>query len=174
VTKLPGGIPLKLKSLLVITLLVLGCSAAFAQTYTFGFENYNGSVLYCNYETFTLSNGGYVAAGTDNIVTACGGAVNATMIGTKTTVPLAAALGQTGAAYGFGDTLYTALYGANEQWFVISKTKASAKKQGWVGLAGYAGYFVGSNAGLLTTSIPGKAGRASAGLSVGKAQVTKR
>ena len=160
---------MKLKSLLVITLLVLGCSAAFAQTYTFGFENYNGTTLYCNYETFTLYNSGYLAAGTDNLTAACGGATNAVMVGAKTTVPASAGLGQTGAGYGMGDSLFTAYYGVNEQWFVVSKTKASTKKQGWFGLAGYNGYVVSSNAGLLTTSIPGKSGRASAGLSAGKA-----
>ena len=45
---------MKLKSLAIITLLVLGCSAAFAQTYSFGFLSASGVNEYCNYETFTV------------------------------------------------------------------------------------------------------------------------
>jgi hypothetical protein len=166
---------LKLKSLLVITVLALGCSAAFAQagSYTFGFENYNGSVLYCNYETFTYD--GYLAAGFDNLTAACGGAVDADLIGAKTSVPKAEGLGQTGVAVAFADTFYDSYYGfdTQEQWFVLSALKAGAgkhPKQGWIGFAGYDGYILGDNAGILTLSIPGAKGKkATAGPSIGKA-----
>jgi hypothetical protein len=158
----------------VITFLVVGCCAAFGQSYTFGFENYNGTTLYCNYETFTLYNDGYLVAGVDNLQ-ACGDPRNAVLIGAKTSVPKNAGLGQTGLAYGMADNLYDAIYGfdTQEQWFLISETKAGSgkhPKQGWIGLAGYNGYIVGDNAGILTTNIPGD-DRASAGYSLGKATV---
>ena len=163
------------KSLLVVALLVLGCSAAFGQTYTFGFENYDGSVLYCNYETFTLSNAAYLASGSDNLTAACGGVVDAVLVGSKSNTPAAAGIGQTGKAYGMADNLYDALYqfDTNFQWYVISKTVASHgkhPKQGWIGFAGYAGYILGSNQGLLTTSLPGGA-RPSQGTSIGNAKM---
>jgi len=168
---------LKLKSLMVIAVLALGCSAAFAQagSYTFGFENYNGSTLYCNYEVFTYD--GYLASGVDNLTAACGGVVDAPTVGAKTSVPKAEGLGQTGAAVAFADDLYDSLYGFDTQeiWFVISELKAGTgkhPKQGWIGLAGYDGYIAGSNAGLLTLSIPGANGKkATAGPSIGKASL---
>jgi hypothetical protein len=164
----------KLKSLLVVALFVLGCTAAFGQTFTFGFENYDGSVLYCNYETFTVQDADYLAAGTDNLTVGCLAPVDAVMVGVKTAVPAAAGLGQTGKAYGMADSLYDSYYGFDTQlqWFVISKIKASAKKQGWFGLGAYAGYIFGSNQGLLTLSIPGGA-RASHGVSTGSAKMSK-
>jgi hypothetical protein len=163
----------KLKSLLVVALFVLGCTAAFGQSFTFGFENYDGSVLYCNYETFNVYDAYYLAAGTD-VLTTCGAPQNAVMVGVKTAVPAAAGLGQTGKAYGMADNLYDAYYGFDTglQWYVISKIKASAKKQGWIGLGAYGGYIFGSNQGLLTLSIPGGA-RPSHGTSVGGAKMAK-
>jgi hypothetical protein len=167
---------LKLKSLLVIAVLALGCSAAFAQagSYTFGFENYNGSVLYCNYEVFTYD--GYLAAGVDNL-SVCGASVNAPTVGVKTSVPKAEGLGQTGAAIGFADDLYDSLYGYDTQliWYVVSELKAGSgkhPKQGWIGFAGYDGYILGYNEGLLTLSIPGQNGKhATGGPSIGKASL---
>lgn len=168
---------MKLKSLLVVALFVLGCTAAFGQTFTFGFENYDGSVIYCNYEIFTIQDADYLAAGTDNLTVGCLAPVDAVMVGVKTSVPLAAGLGQTGKAYGMADSLYDSYYGFDTQlqWFVISKTVASHgkhPKQGWFGLGAYAGYIFGSNQGLLTLSIPGGA-RASHGTSVGGAKMAK-
>jgi hypothetical protein len=164
------------KSLLVIALFVLGCSAAYGQTFTFGFENYDGSVLYCNYETFTLTNAAYLAYGTDNLTAACGGVVDAVLVGSKSATPLAAGLGQTGLAYGMADNLYDAIYqfDTNFQWYVISKTKPSVgrhPKQGWIGFAGYAGYILGSNQGLLTLSIPSPTRPSSGHTSIGNAKM---
>ena len=169
---------MKLKSLLVISLLVLMCSVGFAKTkppitYTFGFENYNGSVLYCNYEVFTVAQQAktfgakYLAVGTDNTIDFCGGVQNGAIIGGTTTVPAAAGLGQTGKAFSYGDSLYDALYQTDTglQWFVISET-ATSGSQGWIGFAAEAGYYLGANAGLLSAP-PSKAGRPVSGPSIG-------
>src|SRR5271154_3071206 len=48
------GFPMKLRSLVVITLFALGCSFASAQTYTFGFADSDGN-LFCDYEQIGLS-----------------------------------------------------------------------------------------------------------------------
>jgi hypothetical protein len=68
---------MKLRMLVVITLLALGCSFASAQTYTFGFADANGD-LYCDYEQLVVSSG--TAAGIDNL-SGCGMSINATLIG---------------------------------------------------------------------------------------------
>src|SRR5258707_610409 len=59
----------KLFRFAVLALLVLGCSAAFAQNYSFGFQSYDGSIQYCDYETLTVS--APYAAGT-HVLTSCG------------------------------------------------------------------------------------------------------
>jgi hypothetical protein len=60
--------PLKLKSLAVITLLLLGCSAAFGQkTYNLGFLSYDEKTQYCDYEQITVTPPN--ASGTHNTVT---------------------------------------------------------------------------------------------------------
>ena len=64
---------MKLKSLAVITLLVLGCSAAFAQgSFTLGFASAGDLGLYCNFEAIVYggSNNFYME-GVDNIQAAC-------------------------------------------------------------------------------------------------------
>ena len=67
---------MKLKSLLVITLFVVACSFASAQT--FGFASTGGG-LYCNYEQLTNAGTGFYG-GLDNL-SACGLSVNGTLSG---------------------------------------------------------------------------------------------
>jgi hypothetical protein len=78
-------IPLKLKSLAVLTLLVLACSSAFAKPFSWGFMSYDGSVQYCDYETINLSSP--YAAGVHNLTTACSLAVDGAMVGFVGVIP---------------------------------------------------------------------------------------
>jgi hypothetical protein len=47
--------PVRLKTLAVIFLLFLGCSAAFGQTYSLGFLSYDQKTQYCDYEVVTVT-----------------------------------------------------------------------------------------------------------------------
>jgi len=147
--------------LAVFTLVVFGC--AFASAQTFGFASVGGG-LYCNFEQ--LSNAGAGAwAGFDN-TSACGGSINAVISGFNATLP---AMGQPtgGAGVVCGDNIYAALSGVNfAQWTVFTKLKCNKQNRfgqyvgsyGWVGAAGFSGYYLGGNHGFLSCSIPGKAG----------------
>src|SRR5262249_18060484 len=75
----------KLSRLAVLALLVLGCSVAFGQNFSFGFLSYDGSIQYCDYETLTVS--APYAAGT-HVLTSCGLPLNGVMVGFKTFIPL--------------------------------------------------------------------------------------
>ena len=157
---------MRLKTLAVIALLVLGCSAAFAQTtVTFGFTDYTGSFLYCNYETFTYGgNGNFYAQGIDNL-SLCGAAnAAATVEGVKLTIPQGANTPTPGWGYAMADNIVDAIYGVytGEQWLYLTHTKAYnpkyAHEWGWVGYIGYAGYEFFGNYGYLSATIPAKGG----------------
>jgi hypothetical protein len=112
----------KLKSLLVITLLVIGCSFASAQAGTFGFGTAGGDYLYCNY--IQLSNySGAVWQGTDNL-SACAGFVgfNATVAGVTGKLAKASNpfVGATINGVTYADNLYDAYGGFYDyaQWDV--------------------------------------------------------
>jgi len=155
-------IPLKLKSLAVITLLVLGCSAAFAQgSATLGFTSAGDLGIYCNFEEIQW--GGYnnfYFQGVDDITDACFAEFgNATVEGVK--VSIAAIDGApvlTGPAYAYADNIYDAFSGyfTGAQWFVITQTKPSKllKHYGWVGYLGIDGYEFFGNYGYLTSELP--------------------
>jgi hypothetical protein len=172
-------IPLKLKSLLVITLFVVACGFASAQT--FGFASTGGG-LYCNYEQLVSEGSGFYA-GSDNL-SACGGAVNATIAGFQGTLKNEGA-GVFGAGVTYGDTLYGTLYGeTTAQWTVFSKLKANKVNKfgeilgsySWIGVAGFSGEFGGENLGFLLSEIPGRNGKSvTKGASVvSKAQFKKK
>ena len=137
------------KSLLIITLVVLGCSFASAQS--FGFLSAGKSVEYCNYEILVQLTPYNVWEGSD-ILVSCGLPYNATIAGvsaslSKVTNPLGFAL--KGVAY--ADNIYDAegesYTGA--QWFVISNLKCSEKKFGWEGFASVSEVIFGDNYGYL-------------------------
>ena len=167
---------MKLKSLLVITLLVIGCSFASAQT--FGFASVGGG-LYCNYIQLSNVFGAPYTLwqGVDN-TSACGHAYNATVVGIKGGMSAAgnpAGFSVVGVTY--ADNLYDAYsYGlTGAQWDVTQKLKCNAKHYGWIGFASVSGFVFGDNYGFLSCSIPGKNGAvATKGLSTGNAKVTKR
>jgi hypothetical protein len=116
--------PLKLKSLAVITLLVLGCSAAFGQSFSLGFLGFNG-VQYCDYESINLS--APYAAGTHNLTTVCGLPVDAVMVGFQATIPSKSGALITGNVLELADNTFDAAYqaytGCQIDW--VTKTKPS-------------------------------------------------
>lgn len=152
---------MKLKSLLVITLFVVACSFASAQT--FGFAS-TGGFLYCNYEQ--LSSAGLGEWGGIDNFSACGLPVNGTISGYNA---LLSAYGESvgGAGVIYGDSIYAVLSGdPYAQWTVFTKLKCNKQNRygvytggyGWIGVAAFSGYFAGSNQGYLSCSIPGKNG----------------
>lgn len=152
---------MKLKSLLVITLFVVACSFASAQT--FGFAS-TGGTLYCNYEQLTNYGTGFYA-GVDNL-SACGLSVNATIAGfAGTDKPLGAPVAGPGVIY--GDSIYAVYNGMpNAMWAVFTKLKANkVNKYGhflgnysWIGIAAFSGVYAGDNYGYLSATIPGAKG----------------
>jgi hypothetical protein len=147
---------LKLKMLVVVTLLVLGCSAGFAQT-SLGFLGYNPVIEYCNYETMTIS--GFYLQGYD-VLSSCpySPVSGASIEGFAINVPKSASAPVTGSAYVYADQLYDAYSNAftGEQWAVITKTKPSTKlfEYGWAGYVGFAGYEFLGNYGYLSGTLP--------------------
>ena len=174
---------MKLKSLAVIAVLVLGCSAAFAQTaYSFGFLSSGAVNEYCNYENFVVGGGGNFYMQGYDVLSACpystiGGAAIA---GFAINVPIVAFAPVNGKAYVYADQIYDAYAGAytGEQWIVITKTAPTKLKFGnesWAGYIGFFGYEFLGNYGFLTNNIPAAASKATNGKStvgnLGVAQV---
>ena len=138
---------MKLKSLLTIVLLVLGCSAAFAQSYSFGFLSSSGVNEYCNYESFTVGGkANFYLQGYD-VLSACpyspvsGAAIN----GFAINVPIAAFAPVHGKAYVYSDQIFDAYYGGwtQEQWTVLTNivpTKLRFGNYSWAGYVGFFGY----------------------------------
>ena len=148
------------KLMLLLAVLALG---TFASAQTFGFASLGGG-LYCNYEQL-VNYGGGAWAGYDNL-SACGASVNATIMGIQSTVPnVGLPTGGPGIVY--GDSIY-AVYNGDPfaQWTVFTKTKCNKQDRfghylgslGWVGLAGFSGFYAGSNEGYLSCAIPGHKG----------------
>jgi len=154
---------MKLKSLAVITLFVLGCSVAFAQgSATLGFASPADLFLDCDYEQIQWGgSNNFYAQGIDNL-TACSGTANpyATMTGVKVSITAADGSPVTsGPAYAFADNIYDAFSGSytGDEWLLITQTKPSKLLHhfGWVGYVGFSGYEFIANYGYLTASIPG-------------------
>jgi len=165
---------LKLKSLAVITLLVLGCSAAFGQVYSFGFLSYTGGLQYCDYEVLELSTP--FIAGEHNLTTDCGLPVNGVMIGTKGTIPKATGLPVTGAVYTLADNTFDAeseaYTGAQLYWITQLKAEhGKSPKFGWEFLEDFGSGFYAylGNYGYLTTTLGAKGNAGTKKTSIGKA-----
>ena len=156
---------MKLKGLAVLCVLVLGCSAAFAQTsYSFGFLSSSGVNEYCNYETFTVGGGGNFYLQGYDVLSLCPGfnGNNASIAGFGLTPPVAAFVPVAGKSYVYADQLYDAYYGAytGEQWIGITKTAPTKLKFGnysWAGYVGFFGYEFLGNYGFLTNTLPSAA-----------------
>ncbi len=124
----------RLTSLVVMTLLVLGCSSVFAHAapsgpVQFGFIDASGNV-FCDYEEFSY--GSTLASGIDVQSPCLPGLADGTMLGVVTTVPAGSGLPVTGpivmladaGADGFG-------YYEGVEVLILTKTKASLTKFGW-------------------------------------------
>jgi len=162
---------LKLKSLAVVTLLVLCCGFAVAQSYAFGFLNYTGGVQYCNYEV--MQTGGannFYLSGMD-VLDACASSANpfATIEGTAIRVTsldvesTGLQPGITGPGrYIYADAIMDAFAGdyTGEQWLTITGTSVNAKNKAgnwnWDSFLGFSGSeFLGAY-GFLTDKLPKK------------------
>lgn len=153
---------MKMKSLAVVTLLVLGCSLVSAQT--FGFASAGGLYLFCDYEQI---GGGAddIWSGTDNL-SVCNLKPNATLVGFGATIPNK---GQPAFGKGvvFADNIYDAYsYGfTGIQEVLFTKLKCNKVDQfghfkgepGWMTVSASSGFIFGDNYGYLSCSIP-KAG----------------
>jgi hypothetical protein len=171
---------LKLKSLAVITLLVIGCSFASAQS--FGFASTGGGA-YCNFEQLSNVYGApfTVWQGTDNL-SACDIDINGTLIGIKgslSKVTNPGGFAVSGVTY--ADNVYDAQYDTYTglQWEVTSALKCNKfnTKKGvysgsfsWIGFGSVSGFVFGDNFGYLSCTLPSKHGsQALKGLSTGSA-----
>ena len=116
---------MKLRHMVVISLLVLCYGAAFGQTYSLSF----GSGA-CEYETFTVT--GSVAAGTD-FLTACGSSFNGVLVGFATNLPAGSGVPVTGKVVIFADNNLDASASSYTgcQIILVTRTKPSAKRYGW-------------------------------------------
>jgi hypothetical protein len=153
---------MKLKSLAVITLLVLACSAVFGQgSFTLGFETPGDLGLYCDYEHIQYggSNNFYMQ-GIDNLVDGCFLPTNATIEGVRISItPADGSPVLTGPVYAYADNVYDAASGSytGDQYFVITQTKPSKllRHYGWAGYIGFSGIEFLGQYGYLSASYPG-------------------
>ena len=149
---------MKTKGLAIVTLLVLGCGFASAQT--FGFASSGGVYLYCDYEQLAYS-GNDIWVGFDN-TSVCGGH-NATLVGFGATTPNK---GQP--AFGKGVVLADNIYDAYSYTFtgaqsaLFTKLKCNKVDQfghykgapGWMTVAAISGFVFGENYGYLSCTHP--------------------
>lgn len=149
---------MKLKSLAVITLLVLGCSAAFGQTYSFGFLSYDPVIQFCDYEIFAVQ--APYAGGIHNMTTVCGNPIDGVMVGLMTTIPATSGAPVTGQVIAFADNTFDAqaeyFSGCQIDW--VTRTKPDTKRlfhYGWSFYysCGGGGEYLG-NYGYLSATIP--------------------
>jgi len=160
----------KIKTLLVVALFLLGCTAAFGQTFSLGFESYDQSIQYCDYETITEFLP--FAAGTHVLTTGCGYPYDGAMVGLKAAINPSTALPVTGKGLALADNVIDAsaltFTGLEVMWF--TRTKPSSKFQinngkfGWQFFLTFGGGsdYLG-NWGFLTTQLgPAKANGATA------------
>jgi hypothetical protein len=148
---------MRLKSLAVITLLVLGCSAAFGQSFSFGFLSYTGGLQYCDFEVFTVA--APFAAGTHNLTTGCGFPVDGVTVGFKNNISRLTGIPVTGAIVELADNVFDAEFEAFTGCQIDWETKTTAMaainpKFGWEYLftCGGGGEYLG-NFGFLTTHL---------------------
>lgn len=161
-------ISVKLTRLAVLALIVLGCSSAFAASGSFalGFQSYDQSIQYCDYEVVSFSDP--FVGGTHVYTTGCGFGYDAVMVGLKATIPPATGQPTTGAGYSLADNSFDAIYGFNTgcqmDWFTHSKASTKGQKNqgkfGWTiyySCGGGGEYLL--NYGFLTTHLgPAKVG----------------
>jgi hypothetical protein len=171
----------RLTGLVVITLFVLGCSAAFGQQpgNQFGYEDSSQIGLYCDYEDFSY--GTALAAGIHVLQPTCG-YPDGTFIGVSVTFPGNIGSPVTGPVVALADNSIDGEFGGyfGYQLVYVTKTKASNAHFGWEIIFNdyddYAAFLL--NWGYLSKSLPpgayGPVGQAkSMGTSFQAAMTTK-
>jgi hypothetical protein len=165
---------MKTSVLVVITLLVLGCGLASAQSYTFGFVDPEGQ-MFCNYEQFTVSGG--LAVGIDNL-SVCDYPVNSTLLGGQAKAP------QIGQGYSgvvdaiLADNVFDVEFGIDtgEQLVYFQALKCNQPdkngqyhgKYGWLAEAAVDGTIFADDYGYLSCTIPEKGDALLRGTTSGK------
>jgi hypothetical protein len=170
-------IPLKIKSLLVVTLFVVACGFASAQSGSFalGFLSNTGGFQYCDYEEVLYSNP--YAAGIHDSVDVCGAAANGVMVGFKGSIPATSGAPVTGAVYLLADNTFDsnseAWTGCQIDW--VTQSKASSKGNIEKGKYGWAYYYTCSgesdylgNYGFLSKTLGARQGDGAAKSSIGE------
>ena len=150
---------MKLKSLAVITLLVLGCSAAFGQSFSLGFLGWNGT-QYCDYEVVNVS--APYAGGTHNLTSVCGLPFDAVQVGFTAYIPLSSGAAVVGNVVEMADNAFDAEYqaytGCQLDWVTKTKPSRLLFHYGWalyLSCSGGTDYL--GNYGYLTTMLGAKA-----------------
>jgi hypothetical protein len=143
----------------VVMMALLGCVVASAQT--FGFAS-AGSALYCNYEQLSYAGDG-LWSGFDNF-SVCGMSINAVISGFSARIPNDGPNAR-GVGVVYGDNIYAlAGYGPEAQWTVFSKLKCNKQDKlgfytgayGWIGVAAFSGFEVGTIYGYLSCTLPSR------------------
>jgi hypothetical protein len=152
----------KKTTLVIAALSLFGSVLAAGQT--FGFASAGGG-FHCNYEQLSYEGGG-LWAGIDNL-SACGLSTNATISGFSASIQKSDGLPVYGPGVIYGDSIYATIYGmTTAQLTVYTKTKCN-KQNGlgqylghpsWMVVAGFSGFFSGTNSGFLSCEIPGEKG----------------
>jgi len=156
----------KIKSVAVIALLLLGCSAAFAQgTFTFGFLTADAQFEYCNYELFITGGlADFYLTGYD-VLDLCPAPANPASpiigFGIHTPVPALAPVNGSG-IYVYADALQDAYFGAYTGIQLIALTKTQVSKirfgnYGWANYAGFGAFSFLNTYGFLTDALPATA-----------------
>ena len=144
---------MKLKSLALVTLLVLACSSAFAGTFSLGFESYDGSTQFCDFEVVNVTTP--YAAGIHNLTTDCGLLANGATVGFTTTIPRPTTAPVSGAVIALADNTFDAEYqfysGCQIDW-VTKRKPASTFGWSYYFTCGGGGDYLG-NWGYLTTTL---------------------
>lgn len=167
---------MKLKTLAVISLVVLGSIFASAQIGTFTLWNSAGTISTCDYLVITYNSGG-VVAGYDDLTTGCFFAYNSPIVGFDAHTP-ALGLPAHGKGAVVGDAIYddSCLCYSGLQWTLWLSNKPNVRKHGvftgtygWIGVAGsYTGVYFGDNYGWLVAGYPAKGEVAGHRTSAGK------
>ena len=155
------SVNLKMKAVLIVAVLALGCSAASAQ-FNFGFLSYTKATQYCDYESFATS---APFAGGIHVLTTCGLPYDAPTVGFKGSIPKPTGQPVFGAVYfladGVFDAEFVAYSGLQAIW--VTRTVASSKKFGWSFYYNFIdtyGEYLGNYGYLDTTLGPAKHGLA--------------
>lgn len=135
------------KSLLIIALFALGCTAAYGQSFSLGYLSSDGVTQYCDYETVSVAKP--FAAGTHVLTVGCQLPYDAAQVGFTSSIPVSTGQPVTGAVVALADQVFDAEFGffSGLQAVWVTKTKASTKAQINKGVFGWSFYYDGAGNG---------------------------